>query len=94
MHAVGRFHFFDDAVNKMNLSDNVFKSECISSDTVQYIFIPRLLLGYKHFSCFGDDETYRAVRHIECEAHIENPSRIYIEVYRRAVNYNLSLLTS
>lgn len=38
MQAVGRFHFFDDAVNKMNLSDNVFKSECISSDTVQYIF--------------------------------------------------------
>lgn len=38
MQAVGRFHIFVDAVDHMDLGDNVFKSECVSSDTVQLIF--------------------------------------------------------
>lgn len=38
MQAVGRFHMFSDAVENMELGSNVFKSECVSSDTVQYIF--------------------------------------------------------
>jgi len=36
--AVKRFHIFADAVDQMELGSNVFKSDCVSSDTVQYIF--------------------------------------------------------
>ena len=36
--AVKRFHIFADAIDNMELGSNVFKSECVSSDTVQYIF--------------------------------------------------------
>lgn len=36
--AVKRFHVFADAVDNMNLGDHVFKSECVSSETVQLIF--------------------------------------------------------
>ena len=36
--AVNRFHVFRDAAEKMDLGENVFSSECISSDTVQLIF--------------------------------------------------------
>lgn len=36
--AVKRFHIFIDAVNNMKLGNNVFKSECVSSDTVQLFF--------------------------------------------------------
>lgn len=38
MQAVSRFHMFSDAIENMELDDDVFKSECVSSDTVQYIF--------------------------------------------------------
>lgn len=36
--AVKRFHVFTDAVNNMELGENVFRSECVSSGTVQLIF--------------------------------------------------------
>ena len=36
--AVSRFHVFRDAVDNMELGENVFRSECVSSDTVQLIF--------------------------------------------------------
>ncbi len=36
--AIKRFHFFADAVDNMELGDNVFRSECVSSDTVQLFF--------------------------------------------------------
>lgn len=36
--AVKRFHVFSDAVEKMDLGENVLRSECVSSDTVQLIF--------------------------------------------------------
>ena len=36
--AVKRFHIFADAVDQMKLGNNIFKSDCVSSDTVQYIF--------------------------------------------------------
>lgn len=36
--AVKRFHLFTDAVEKMELGENVLKSDCVSTDTVQYIF--------------------------------------------------------
>ena len=37
VQAVGHFHIFSDAVDNMKLGNHVFKSECVSSDTVQYI---------------------------------------------------------
>ncbi len=36
--AVKRFNVFRDAVDNMVLGDNVFQSECVSSDTVQLVF--------------------------------------------------------
>lgn len=36
--AVKRFHIFADAVDNLALGDNVYRSECVSSDTVQLIF--------------------------------------------------------
>lgn len=36
--AVSHLHVFRDAVDNMDLGENVFQSECISSDTVQLIF--------------------------------------------------------
>jgi len=36
--AVNRFNVFRDAVDNMVLGDNVFRSECVSSDTVQLVF--------------------------------------------------------
>lgn len=36
--AVKRFHIFSDAVDNMELDSSIFKSECVSSDTVQLIF--------------------------------------------------------
>lgn len=36
--AVKRFNAFRDAVDNMALGDNVFRSECVSSDTVRLIF--------------------------------------------------------
>ena len=36
--AVKRFHVFRDAVDHMNLGSDIFRSECVSSDTVQLIF--------------------------------------------------------
>lgn len=36
--AVKRFHVFSDAVDLMNLGSDIFRSECVSSDTVQLIF--------------------------------------------------------
>lgn len=36
--AVKRFHIFADAVDNMELGENVYRSECVSSDTVQLIF--------------------------------------------------------
>lgn len=35
--AVKRFHIFADAVDNMELGENVYRSECVSSDTVQLI---------------------------------------------------------
>ena len=36
--AVKRCHIFADVVDQIELGSNVFKSDCVSSDTVQYIF--------------------------------------------------------